>query len=956
MTNVNPTLTARSSRSNDYASVNEAALCHFDALMEELLPDGEYKGEEYLALNPHRDDCELGSFSINSTTGAWGDFADEHPDGSKHPAKGGDLICLVAYVHQCDTQSQARSWLEGFVAEQEETQRTVPDRRSHHTRAAVDNATTLVMPVPDSALPVPSSFVRLGTPSRTWCYKDEHGRVLGYILRFDGSAGKKEIRPLTYHVDGEGRGGWEMKAFPDPRPLYNLNLLAVNGDAGVVLVEGEKSADAVATLFPDRVAMTASGGANAVGKTELTPLAGRNVLIWADADEPGHRYAEELVAKLLLLSPPATVKVMKPITQYAVRDADGSPKLLAGFTVTQGWDAADAVAQGWTAGHMALLGDDAYEERFPSGEGCMPVFPRRIETSHGIYEHTVDGIYYVEPREKKEFRLWLCGPLAVVARTRSGESTQWGMMLRFQDSDRFPHTLVVPAESLHQDSWRKELLNRGFFVGPGPMAREKLMAYLMSVPVAERVRCFDKIGWHGDVFLLPERAFGQSDSSVVLQDEGRVGTKLYTQSGSLEEWQRSVASLCEGNSRLTLAVCAALAGPFLQRLGLENGGFHFRGNSSIGKTITLQVAGSVWGGKDFIRLWRATANGLEAVSLAHHDTVLLLDEMSQVPASEAGEIAYMLGNGQGKARARRSGGVAAASSWRFLFLSTGEVNLSNHLSSVNKRAMAGQETRLLDIPADAGKGYGIFDALHECDCPRALADRVKSNALRSFGTAGPALLERLTQPEVIGRIEEKVFSRMLAFTEACRPDHADGQVLRALERFALVAAVGEFCVEFGVLPWQPDAAFAGVRQCFDDWLHARGGEGNLERDQIVAQAADLIERYGESRFTDVGTGAMGLECGMMQSRSHDRLGFKAINGDGEYEYFVLTGPFKSSFCRGFHPADVVRVLAEEGMLIPGRDGITHTKRFGEYGQSRVYLLKGGSVASSQEEESDTANN
>ena len=66
------------------------------------------------------------------------------------------------------------------------------------------------------------------------------------------------------------------------------------------------------------------------------------------------------------------------------------------------------------------------------------------------------------------------------------------------------------------------------------------------------------------------------------------------------------------------------------------GGIHFRSASSTGKSTALHVAGSVWGGGDatgYVRSWRATANGLEGVALNHCDTLLCLDELSQLAAA-----------------------------------------------------------------------------------------------------------------------------------------------------------------------------------------------------------------------------------------------------------------------------------------------------------------------------------
>ena len=90
---------------------------------------------------------------------------------------------------------------------------------------------------------------------------------------------------------------------------------------------------------------------------------------------------------------------------------------------------------------------------------------------------------------------------------------------------------------------------------------------------------------------------------------------------------------CPGNSRLAFAVCAALAAPLLQVCGMEGGGVHFLGSSSIGKSILLLVAGSVAGGggnNGFLRRWRATDNALESIALAHNDALLCLDEIGQI--------------------------------------------------------------------------------------------------------------------------------------------------------------------------------------------------------------------------------------------------------------------------------------------------------------------------------------
>ena len=92
--------------------------------------------------------------------------------------------------------------------------------------------------------------------------------------------------------------------------------------------------------------------------------------------------------------------------------------------------------------------------------------------------------------------------------------------------------------------------------------------------------------------------------------------------------------------------------------------------------------------------------------------------MGSLDARDAGQVVYMLANGEGKARARRDGNTRPPAQWRLLFLSTGEVGITARLNEIGQKAKAGQEVRLAGVPADAGKGMGAFEDLHGGDKPR----------------------------------------------------------------------------------------------------------------------------------------------------------------------------------------------------------------------------------------------
>lgn len=106
----------------------------------------------------------------------------------------------------------------------------------------------------------------------------------------------KKIRPFTPWRNARGELIWVARGFPEPHPLYGLHLLAADPHKPVLVVEGEKAAEA-ARLIPeikDYVVVTWPGGANSVSKADWMPLKGRIVKIWPDNDDAGRKAAHEI--------------------------------------------------------------------------------------------------------------------------------------------------------------------------------------------------------------------------------------------------------------------------------------------------------------------------------------------------------------------------------------------------------------------------------------------------------------------------------------------------------------------------------------------------------------------------------------------------------------------------------------------------------------------------------------
>jgi putative DNA primase/helicase len=116
------------------------------------------------------------------------------------------------------------------------------------------------------------------------------------VDRVDG----KVIRPFVFARQADDGAVWAMGAPDGPRSLYGLEFLKSRPSDPVLIVEGEKTADAARSLIPSHVVMTWQGGANAVDQTDWAPLSNRDVIIWPDADTAGCLAAEKVAAILRL--------------------------------------------------------------------------------------------------------------------------------------------------------------------------------------------------------------------------------------------------------------------------------------------------------------------------------------------------------------------------------------------------------------------------------------------------------------------------------------------------------------------------------------------------------------------------------------------------------------------------------------------------------------------------------
>jgi len=228
----------------------------------------------------------------------------------------------------------------------------VPQKPASTARKAGRPARIPGIPPPDAPPP------ELGRASGQWCYTDAAGAPLFWVQRLDLLQAGKQRKVFVQRTWLDG--GWHFPSrrdpfrsdWPAPRPLYRLAELERHFWAPVLITEGEKAADAAAALFPDHVVVSWCGGSQAIASVDWSPLAGRAVNLWPDADASGREAMARLSALLLELGCPVAVVLPPSCTEedWDLADAPGA----------SGWDLADATwspaeARAYLEGHSRTV-------------------------------------------------------------------------------------------------------------------------------------------------------------------------------------------------------------------------------------------------------------------------------------------------------------------------------------------------------------------------------------------------------------------------------------------------------------------------------------------------------------------------------------------------------------------------------------------------------------------------
>lgn len=884
-----------------------------------LLPNGKWQGNEYVVKNPTRNDNKAGSFSINGVTGKWADFATNEA--------GNDLIGLtslmlgISPVEACyhigvpklenndpKTSVEAHTVLnshdDAYDFTVEDTELTDAAIEELEQEAIVNVDTNKLTEeelhpaqppnITDDDVHYHSSRTFKCKPSYFYEYKNTIGVTVGYIVRWEleqNGIKTKGTRPYIYDWDKQK---WVSRFFgtnpPKSRPLYNLPEILAKPDSTILIVEGEKTAEAAKKLFPDYVVTTSSGGASQANNSEWQCLKNRKIIISPDGGEAGASYSRT-VLKILRKQGIKSIAKLDPnkLGEYVIKDGKPTKRNTA---VPHGYDLADSLEEGWTAELIEEVQNNQDFAPFFRELPMQKIIETELKAGEEVYDFGEKRTYKLSPNglylryfvqassedcaangideldsllTAKESWIPLCGYLKPVYKIWD-ENNSWGALVRFKNINGEERELFLKRTDWLGEKGAIEILqDQGLLIRSlAKSTFDAINEYLQFFQPEKEAIGVEKVGWQGnnEAYMLPFvddprncYIVPQADKKTeyILQQKTATPRTLHKK-GTLKEWQRTVGAITRGNHLHCFAIIAALTAPILKLMNEEGGFFHYVGNTSVGKSTILHLAKSVYG---YVNLgsFRTTDNALESVCKNSNDGSVFLDEIGESDPDAFFKMIYMLANGVTKDRANRNGDSKGTTFFTVLAQSTGEVGIEAKLAEKRIQAKGGQLIRMAELDADRGKGFATFDLLklnpdteEKFKNGAEQAEYLKLHARENCGVVIDAFLSHLV--EDLDTYINGIKDLKETWTRQLKTIKGQPEIDRMIKRFSTIYATGVTASVMGVLPYTKDEITECVNSMFDNWLVRRGGDTPHEFNIIVRDLYKLCIENQHSRFQD----------------------------------------------------------------------------------------------------------
>ncbi|HFL1443963.1 TPA: DUF927 domain-containing protein [Enterobacter kobei] len=525
-------------------------------------------------------------------------------------------------------------------------------------------------------------------------------------------------------------------------------------------------------------------------------------------------------------------------------------------------------------------------------------------------ESRKDGVYWITPKVDKESgeiinnESWLASPMDVIGTGRD-DKDQYLILRWLAFGAGIPTTAAIPLADIgEREGWRT-LKAGGVNVTTKSSLRAILADWLQRSGSRELWRVAHATGWQCGAYIMPDGEIIGAPAQPVLFSGRSSAAAGYTVAGTSESWRNSVARLAYGNYAMMTGIAAALAAPLIGLAGADGFGIHFYEQSSAGKTTTANVASSLYGNPDLLRLtWYGTALGLANEAAAHNDGLMPLDEVGQgADPVSVSQSAYALFNGVGKLQGAKEGGNRDLKRWRTVAISTGEMDLETFIATAGRKTKAGQLVRLLNIPLSKAVRF------HDHQNGKQHADALKDAYQHHHGAAGREWIKWLAnhQQQAIDTVRE-----CEARWRSLIPADYGEQVHRVGARFAILEAA--LILGSVVTGWDVQACRDAIQHSYNAWVR-EFGTGNKEHQQIVEQCEAFLNAHGLSRYAPFPYDQSDLPI-------RDLAGYRAKgNHDaGPMIFYTFPAAFEGEIARGFNAKQFAETIKNAGMLTPPASG------------------------------------
>lgn len=422
-------------------------------------------------------------------------------------------------------------------------------------------------------------------------------------------------------------------------------------------------------------------------------------------------------------------------------------------------------------------------------------------------------------------------------------------------------------------------------------------------------------GWQGNRYAHPREIIKPKgdDWECLFADNPNVHLADFRCSGTLDEWKSKVARPCCLSSRLRLAVGASFAATILRRINIDTFGFHFVGDTSSGKTLSLRVASSVPGfnSQAGVTSWDGTSTGFEQLALGRRDNVMPLDETGLIAGDHKAVAKFVqlttfrLSSNGLKIRAghytRRHG---VDSDTRNIVLSSGEDVLP-----VDGQ-VRGQDVRLIQIPACTSAFGDIFDANDATTKVGNAVDQREKFVIRLEAATrqlqGVAQLEFLRLLVNDSDADNKLKAAVNKFiSKSPIPKSQSRRVFARLRRrFAAVYAGMALAIDYEILPFRKSATLRDLRKCMNDAINLL-----IENEAKGSAATRLSDDALIAQFREHLIGAKFIKAGAYAKRAKSLTIEKIETADGfvnhakPKKYRVM---LQTRRLRDWYPDDAIR--------------------------------------------------